>query len=397
VNTWRQRLARVFGLDGGGERLHSMEGLRGLAVLLVFHVHYQALFGRWLGGAGAHPAIGAFLFEVGHSGVDLFFVLSGYLIYGATLKDRAGYAQFMRRRIRRIYPTFAAIFAIYLGLSAVLPGESKLPPGGGAAATYILENALFLPGMLPITPIITVAWSLSYEVFYYAFIPLLVALFGLRRWNRGPRVLFFLALAAAFAVFCFLGGPHVRLLLFISGILVYEASRSEAFLKVARGRGAQAVALVALAIFLPVCFEIQTLHAWWLPAEPGTRYRLQACFLCAAFFAVVLVAFVADGPVRSIFSVEPLRWLGNMSYSYYLMHGLTLKALGLFIARSFPNGHPGPAAHWAFMPVALASTLVTSTLLFCKVEKRFSLAPKPSSATSQSAVPTPAAAAATGA
>jgi peptidoglycan/LPS O-acetylase OafA/YrhL len=374
VNAWRQRLARVFGLDGSGERLHAMEGLRGFAVLLVFLVHYEAIFGTWLGGAGANSAIGAFLYEVGHTGVDLFFVLSGYLIYGATLKDRVGYAQFMRRRIRRIYPTFAVMFVIYLGLSAFLPSESKLPPGRGAAALYILENALLLPGMVRITPIITVAWSLSYEVFYYAFIPLLVALFALRRWKTGPRVLFFIAIAAVFAVHCFLGGEHVQLLLFASGMLVYEASRSEAVVRIARGRGGQAVALVALAIFLPVSFG--TLHASWLPSAWSGRYTLQACWLFAALFAVVLVALVAEGRVRSIFSVAPLRWLGNMSYSYYLMHALTLKALWLFIARACPSWHPGPAVHWAFMPVALAATLVTSAVLFCEVEKRFSLAPK---------------------
>jgi len=339
------------------------------------------------------PAIGAFLEKVGHTGVDLFFVLSGYLIYGAILKHRGGYAPFMRRRIRRIYPTFAVMFAIYLALSAFLPGESKLPPGRGAAALYVLENALLLPGMLPITPIITVAWSLSYEVFYYAFIPLLVGLFALRRWNPGPRVLFFLAIAAAFAVYCFLGGQHVRLLLFVSGILVYEASQSQAILKISRGRGAQAVALVALAIFLPVSFEVLTLDASWLPSALGGRYRLQACWLFAALFTVVLVAFVAEGPVRSIFSVAPLRWLGNMSYSYYLMHGLTLKALGLLIARALPSWHPGPAVHWAFMPVALAATMVTSAVLFCEVEKRFSLAPKPTAVLPRVPPPIPAAAA----
>jgi exopolysaccharide production protein ExoZ len=388
----RQRLARLFGLDGGGERIHSMEGLRGFAVLLVFLVHYEAIFGRWLGAAGTNNAIGAFLEKVGHTGVDLFFVLSGYFIYGATLKDRAGYAQFMRRRIRRIYPTFAAMFVIYLGLSGLLPDENKLPPGHGAAALYVLENALFLPGMVRITPIITVAWSLSYEVFYYALIPLLVALFALRRWSPGPRVLFFVGIAGAFAVRCFLGGQHVQLLLFVSGILVYEASRSEAITRIARGRGAQAVALVALALYLPVCFRILTLQASWLPEASSRRYSLQACWLFAALFWVVLVAFVAEGPLRSIFSVAPLRWLGNMSYSYYLMHALTLKAFGFLIARACPSWHPGAAAHWALLPVALAATLVTSAVLFCAVEKPFSLAPKQSAASPRIPVPLPAAA-----
>jgi exopolysaccharide production protein ExoZ len=69
-------LARWFELGPvGAERLLPMEGLRGLAVLLVFFVHYGAQFGHAFG--VAPPAIGAALQLLGNAGVDLFFVLRG--------------------------------------------------------------------------------------------------------------------------------------------------------------------------------------------------------------------------------------------------------------------------------------------------------------------------------
>ena len=114
----------------------------------------------------------------------------------------------------------------------------------------------------------------------------------------------------------------------------------------------------------------------FLPAHGGGRYTLQACWLFVALFVVTFGAFVVEGPLRSLFSVTPLRWLGNMSYSYYLVHALTLKALALGLSRAQPGWKPGAIAHWAFLPVAFAATLASSAALFLLIEKRFSLAPQ---------------------
>jgi peptidoglycan/LPS O-acetylase OafA/YrhL len=115
VKTWRfRRLARLFELEGQGDRMLSMEGLRGLAVTLVFFVHYEALFGGRISPGTALAGAARFLDIVGRTGVDLFFVLSGYLIYGAVMRMRqsnGGYARFMRRRVERIYPTFLVMLA----------------------------------------------------------------------------------------------------------------------------------------------------------------------------------------------------------------------------------------------------------------------------------------------
>src|SRR5436190_1360053 len=96
-------LARWFELGPAeADRLLPMEGLRGLAVTLVFFVHFGAQLGQTLG--VPLPALGAALQQLGHAGVDLFFILSGTLIYGALLRRPRPFLGFLARRVQRLYP-----------------------------------------------------------------------------------------------------------------------------------------------------------------------------------------------------------------------------------------------------------------------------------------------------
>ena len=111
-------LTQKFELSRGGDasNLRAMEGLRGFAVSLVFLVHYVTLVQPWLQGNGAILRLSSALHTVGNTGVDLFFVLSGYLIYGSLISRAQPFARFMSRRITRIYPTFLVVFALADGL-----------------------------------------------------------------------------------------------------------------------------------------------------------------------------------------------------------------------------------------------------------------------------------------
>ena len=63
---------------------------------------------------------------MGHAGVDLFFVLSGYLIYGSVVTRYQPFLPFIGRRLQRIYPAFAATFAMYVVLSLLFPFEMPM-------------------------------------------------------------------------------------------------------------------------------------------------------------------------------------------------------------------------------------------------------------------------------
>lgn len=349
-------LTRQFELSRGGSEsnVRPMEGLRGFAVFLVFLVHFVTLVKPWLSTESRFDAFTASLHIIGNTGVDLFFVLSGYLIYGSLISRPQRFLRFMSRRVERIYPAFVAVFLAYLVLSFVFPAENKIPKGATAGITYLALNFLLLPGLFPIEPMITVAWSLSYEMFYYLAIPLVIAVFQLRSRTAMWRTIFFLSMACTTALYCAVNGGHIRLIMFISGIVLFEAVNSH---RVPTPHSL--LGLLALAIGL-LCTI--------LPMEGRGGSVIKVCILFGAFFTVCLACFRNPSSwLPRALSWTPLRWLGNMSYSYYLLHGLALKAGFLALSKVIPVAGHGSWLFWVLLPLMFFLTLVPTTALFLLV------------------------------
>jgi peptidoglycan/LPS O-acetylase OafA/YrhL len=358
-----------------------MEGFRGLAILLVFFVHFDALFQDYLAADSAARGALRVLGEVGNAGVDLFFVVSGYLIYGAVIQKPVRYGSFMKRRFERIYPTFAAVFAIYLALSFLFPAKSKIPGGFWPGSRYVVENLLLLPGIFDIEAMITPAWSLSYEFFYYLTIPLLVALLALRTWRPRARILFFLGFATAYVAFCFLVAARLdRLVMFVAGILLHETMNATTLpRRLTPALEWSAIAFVALS-FVPISLIYERHESVsWLPGFASASTTHGVLWMFASFWILALFCFAFNGILNRIFRWTPMRWLGNISYSYYLIHGLTLVALSQVCHRVLPPRGHSPALVVAFLGLGFAATVVTATILFVLVEKPYSLAPKKAS------------------
>jgi peptidoglycan/LPS O-acetylase OafA/YrhL len=149
----------------------ALDGLRGLAILIVVLYHCRTV--------GRPPRAIASLFEIGWTGVDLFFVLSGFLITGILLDSRSAsnyFSSFYARRVLRIFPLY------YLALSLVLLGGSlRLLPSGdhaGTPAWYFIyaQNWKFVD-----VPFLGHFWSLAVEEQFYFLWPLIVYLFPERR------------------------------------------------------------------------------------------------------------------------------------------------------------------------------------------------------------------------
>ncbi len=357
-------LSRNFELGRGGDHdnLRPMEGLRGFAVALVFLVHYATLTGPWTAGQVVAARLVSALQTIGNTGVDLFFVLSGYLIYGSLMEREQAFPTYFRRRLRRLYPAFSIVFLVYVLLSLAMPSQSKIPLGAGAASLYLVQNFMMLPGLLPIEPMIVVAWSLSYEVFYYLVLPAVISVVGLRSRSSAWRVGFFVVTALLFAGLCAWRGGHIRLIMFAVGILLHEALRH----RFVRAPGSRA-AWWALGLGLGLTLQ---------PFVGSLAYTLRTLFLAVAFFVLCHNCFAMPrGGVAIAFSWAPLRWLGNMSYSYYLLHSLPLKAAFLGVAMLLPVGSVSPLWWLLMLPPMLLLTILPSALLFLAVERPFSLAP----------------------
>ncbi len=154
-------------------RLTGIEAGRGIAALLVVAMHAR---GHLLKAFGAFPHQAVFAF--GHTGVDFFFVLSGFIILHVHRNDigrPARLGHYLGRRVTRVLPLYLAVLAVSLTLSAV---RHPLP-----SPLALVNAALLLPLPLPLP--VPVAWTLQHEAVFYAVFAILIvsrrvgtALFG---------------------------------------------------------------------------------------------------------------------------------------------------------------------------------------------------------------------------
>lgn len=338
--------------------IRSMEGVRGIAAFLVFIVHYVTLFEPLLLQGSITAYIASYLHSMGDIGVDLFFVLSGYLIYGMLIKRPRPFNSYIFRRIQRIYPTFSAVFLFYICLSVIFPSESKIPEGWENAIIFLIENFLLLPGLFDLSAMITVAWSLSYEFFYYLLIPLLIALLSMRSWPAIQRIIFFISVSILFFCYFAIYGGHIRLLMFVAGILLYETIENKYF---------KTIPPLGIPAFLIAMFLVYYLK------DIGADTRWKHFSLYILFYIFCLECFISSGFLTQMASSKPLRWFGNMSYSYYLIHGVTLKGFFIFLDKLAPNFHSDTIIIWLLLPLVFIITLVPSILLFVFIEKPYSI------------------------
>jgi peptidoglycan/LPS O-acetylase OafA/YrhL len=174
--------------------IRALTGVRGVAaaVIVAYHFGDVQLYG---GGTAAFYRI-----PHGYLPVDLFFMLSGYVI-GLTYKDAFGsghlrnYATFMLKRVARLYPAYIAIGLLYVAkIAAGLSGQDTLSM---FSASDIAGNLLMMTGWgFHIQPLIGVSWAASAEMGSYLLLPLLMAV----TVRRSPLVCGLAVLAALLAI-----------------------------------------------------------------------------------------------------------------------------------------------------------------------------------------------------
>lgn len=269
-------------------KFKSIQVLRAVAVLLVVFFH-------------ANQA----RFPIGPAGVDIFFVISGFIM--AQVSQGRGRKEFITARLWRIFPIYFICFALY--------AATRPLPLDACREMYSLT---LMPVWGDCFPYIVQAWSLSYELLFYA----MVAIF-IRRLNWLFVILPALVVVGQFIDIGFVGSPF--LLEFMAGLLIARMPLRYGLPILIAGTG--------LLLFGPIGH-----HSPWRVLFWGLPSAM------IVYGALALERHFAEP------AFGPLIWMGDASYSIYLAHTLI-------------SGVPLPAAIWAILAT------VTGCLVYQFIER----------------------------
>ena len=225
-----------------------------------------------------------------------------------------------------------------------------------------------LPGMFHIKPIITVSWSLSYEIFYYLSLPILISLLRIKSWNANYRIMFFIFVSVFYLYLCANGiSSRPRLAMFISGILLYEITKhgKEVHKKIPCPSIMATVVFIISIIYFGR-LSSGSLNLGNISQVSGNIYATAIVFITFIFFVKI---GMEDTTLNKKLSFKPLRYLGNMSYSYYLIHGLTIKGIGFLISTMFPLFSFSGTTFWLFAPLVFFSYMCYRNYVVCFCRK----------------------------
>lgn len=287
--------------------------LRLLAAVAVVAFH---AWGAAPEGFKVPESVIAFVLAHGGHGVDLFFVISGFIIFYATHRAALAPLEFLRRRVERIAPLyFLVTFAVVI-LATTLP--DTFGTEGWYTPRHILKSLAFIAFTDGEMPVVYLGWSLEYEMYFYLAVTLLMALTR-DVWRNVVVIFSSLAMfgqvpgvSAALGHYFFFVDPMI--LEFVFGIIAASLFVS--------GRIGWPIAVAAAAAVVAV-----------LAADPANRAIVfglpSACLVAAA-------AFASRRRIDPSWPERALARLGDASYSIYLVQVQTVTLANAAIAGLVP-------------------------------------------------------------
>lgn len=288
--------------------IYNLQLLRAFAAFLVLFVHMD-LFARPLG-------IAKRWLEFGNAGVDLFFVLSGFLMVHTACRRTPTAGGFATNRILRVVPLY---WVCTLGVFLIATLRPELLGATRANWSELFKSLAFVPFVKSnglTMPVLFVGWTLNYEMAFYA-------VFAVFLWVTGANVRRTAVLSmGALAAIVVLGGwfrpALVELRFFTNSIVLEFALGMGAALALGQDRAiARRVALPLLAVAL-VWLLYGATQRLGLPRAVVSGIPAVAVLLCAVSLERAGVS-IRSGMVRL---------LGDASYALYLTHAFVLQGIG---------------------------------------------------------------------
>jgi peptidoglycan/LPS O-acetylase OafA/YrhL len=328
---------------GAGARIYfpELDGLRFIAFLMVFLFHGglpEPMVGQAIGRTAARA-----LRENGGYGVQLFFILSGYLITTLLLREESRYGRvalraFWIRRILRIWPLYYLVILIGFFLIPGLDGQfgtsehrqllrHHLLPFLGFAGNWSMALIGPAPDWL------SVLWSVCVEEQFYLVVPLFIALIAPQ--FRRPMVLALIVGAIAVRGWCARHSGS-QLLIVYNSFAQFDTLLSGVLLAMLLGWDRDRPVLTRWVRWLQ--WPLYLAFGWimtWPHLGHGTEAHRTWDFvwvwLCGV--GIVVVAVWGKGWLRAALSYSRIVWLGKISYGLYMYHEFALWARGRLLAQ----------------------------------------------------------------
>ncbi|UQE74712.1 acyltransferase family protein [Gordonia sp. PP30] len=361
-------------------RAPALDGLRGIAVLSVVVYH---LFGTVLRG--------------GYLGVDVFFVLSGFLITSLLVREfgaggEISLSHFWLRRVRRIVPAAVTVLVVSTAIAGLIGGDVavQLWPQFTSSMFFVnnwVQIAQSQSYFADTTPRIFMHyWSLAIEEQFYVVWPLLfVALMWLRRRRPVRRRLLFAAVAATVLAFASVAlmawlyqpdadpsrvyfGSETHAFGLLSGVvlaLLVTSPASNATDSWPRKLPRRTAQIIGWTLG-PLAFAGLIALMFVLPDTAPITYRGGLFAACVLAAAVVYNAVRETGPVPRLLRLPALRWLGERSFSLYLWHWPVM----VFVKHWLMGPH-SETPLWVAGTIAAVISLVASELSYRWIETPF--------------------------
>lgn len=342
-------------MDKDANRLDQLDGLRGLAALSVFLFHTIELVAREPNARDMSSWNVLRPLWDGSAAVYLFFVLSGFVLalpYAGSSGRKIDPLPFVIRRIARLYPAYWVAILLSLGLRFMVfspPGLFGLSPWINSlwhlpiTLGSLLRHLLLIAPNLNTDQIDPVIWSLVAEMKVSLVFPAVLVLI---QQTKKP---WFALVALGLAIFCdayFHIFGHLAIFLFGAYVAKYRGAITGLL-------GAS----IWLRIGLGICGYCLYGAASFFPPLRDPYLEITI----AIGGCIFIVLFLYDGILKKVGRWEPVRFLGNVSYSFYLTHLPILLTVASLL-------YPRTNSIWLCMAVSLACSLGLSYAIFRLIE-----------------------------
>jgi len=273
---------------------YTIHGLRGLLAItvVIYHVYRGLVSDGYLN----ELKTAMWIESTGSVAVNLFFIISGYLIIRSLIKHQ-NVKGFFINRFLRIYPVFLLIHLFIFIVGPIINYKWMSNISGEEYFLHFVSNILLLPGIFPILPAAQiVSWSISYEVLFYFLVGcIFYTIRDLKSKSNRLIFVFSLILSLVFGYY------HIRALFFVVGILIYF------LINIIKEKFTYKNIYYLNGIILLSCLTL------FYKSTP----LIVSLLLSFLFFVTIINQ---KGLLSKILRTKLFIYLGNISYSLYLWH-----------------------------------------------------------------------------